>query len=68
MYCCLMFVFHFFAGLSFEVVLDRFFSFRVTKNVVAGRVRQMVVLHSNDGIGIYLGRLSIGRLRRVVVL
>ena len=63
-----MFVFHFFAGLSLAVVLDRFFFISGDKNVVAGRVRQMVVLHSNDGMGICLGRLSIGRLRRVVVL
>ena len=38
------------------------------KKVVAGRVRQMVVLHSNDCTGICLSGLSIGRLRRVVVL
>ena len=36
--------------------------------MVVGRVRQMVVLYSNDFMGICLGGLSIGRLRRVVVL
>ena len=56
--------------------LDKVFSgcFRLaffiwkTKKVVTGRVRQVVVLHSNDCTGICLGRLSIGRLRQVVVL
>ena len=38
------------------------------KKVVAGHVRQVVVLYSNDGMGICLGGLSIGCLRRVVVL
>ena len=37
-----------------------------TKKVVASRIRQVVVLHSNDCIEICLG--SIGRLRRVLVL
>ena len=40
-----------------------FFSFGRQKKVVTGHVRQMVVLYSNDGMGICLGRLSIGRLR-----
>ena len=31
--------------------------------MVAGHVRQVVVLESNDCMGIDLGRLSIGRLR-----
>ena len=44
------------------------FSFGRQKKVVAGRVRQVVVLYSNDCMGICLGGLSIGRLRRVVVL
>ena len=39
-----------------------------TKKEVAGCVRQVVVLHSDDCVEICLGRLSIGRLRRVVVL
>ena len=36
--------------------------------MVAGRIRQVIVLYSNDCMGICLGKLSIGRLRRVVVL
>ena len=36
--------------------------------MVAGRVKQVVVLYSNDCTGIRWGGLSIGRLRRVVVL
>ena len=36
--------------------------------MVTGRVRQVVVLNSNDYMGICLGGLSIGRLRRMVVL
>ena len=36
--------------------------------MVAARVRQVVVLYSNDCMGICLGLLSIARLRRVVVL
>ena len=35
--------------------------------MVAGRVRQVVILYSNDCMEIGLGGLSIGRLRRVVV-
>ena len=31
--------------------------------MVAGRVRQVVVLYSNDCMGICLGGLSIGRLK-----
>ena len=50
------------------VVLDRFFSFGGQKKVVAGRVRQVVVLYSKDCMGIGMGGLNIGRLRRVVVL
>ena len=64
-----MFVSHFFAGTSFlVVVLDRLFFIWETKKVVAGRVKQVVVLYSNDCTGIRWGGLSIGRLRRVVVL
>ena len=47
---------------------QNFFSFGRQKKVVAGRVRQVVVLYSNDCMGICLGGLSIGRYRRVVVL
>ena len=64
-----MFASHFFAGQSFlVVVLDRLFFIWETKKVVAGRVKQVVVLYSNDCTGIRWGGLSIGRLRRVVVL
>ena len=49
-------------------VLDRFFSFGGQKKVVAGRARQVVVLYSNDCMGIGLGELGIGCLRQVVVL
>ena len=45
-----------------------FFFIWETKKVVAGRVRQVVVLYSNDCMGICLGRLSTGRLRLVVIL
>ena len=58
-----MFVWHF--------SLDKVFSgcFRQAfKKVVAGHIRQVVVLHSNDYMGICLDGLSIGRLRQVVVL
>ena len=69
MHCCLMFVSYFFAGSNFiAVVLDRFFFIWETRKLVAGRVRQVVVLYSNNCMGICLGELSIGRLRRVVVL
>ena len=51
------------------VVSDRFFFFIwKTKKVVAGRVRRVVALYSNDYMGICLGRLTIGPLRRMVVL
>ena len=50
------------------VVLDRVFFIWGTKKVVAGRVRQVVVLYSNNCMGVCLGGLSIGRLRRVVAL
>ena len=38
------------------------------KKVIAGCVEKVVILNSNDCIGIGLGGLSIGPLRRVVVL
>ena len=64
-----MFASHFFAGESLlVVVLDRLFFMRETKKVVAGRIKQVVVLDSNDCMAICLGALSIGCLRRVVVL
>ena len=69
MHCCLMYVFHFFIGYSFIVlVLDSFFFIWETKKVVAGHIRQVVILYSTDCKGICLGRLSIGCLRRVVIL
>ena len=69
MHSCLMFVSHFFAGLSLVVVvLGRFFSFGRQKKVVASRARQVVVLHSNNCMRICLGGLKTGRHRRVVVL
>ena len=37
------------------------------KKVVAGHVRQVVILYSNDCMGIFLGGLSVGHLRRVVI-
>ena len=40
------------------VILDRFFFIWGTKNVVTGCVRQVVVLYSNDCMGIGLGGLS----------
>ena len=58
-----IFVSCFFSGLScVVVVLDRFF-FLGTKKVVADGIRQVVVLHSNNCMGICSGRLSTGRLR-----
>ena len=38
------------------------------KKVVTGRIRQVVILHSKDCMGICLGGPSIGRLKQVVVL
>ena len=56
-------------GLSFlVVVLDRLFFIWETKKVVAGRVKQVVVLYSNNCTGIHLSGLSIGHFRRAVVL
>ena len=49
-------------------VLHRSFFIWGTKKVVAGRVRQVVVLYSNGCLGIGLGRLRTGCLRRVVIL
>ena len=56
------------------VVLDKFFFVggegggRGAKKVVAGCVRQVVILYSNNCMRIGLGGLSIGCLRQVVVL
>ena len=69
MSCCLLCVFHFFTGQSFVVLfLGSFFSFGETKKVVGGHVKQVVILYSSDCIGICLDRLSVGRLRLVVIL
>ena len=45
-----------------------FFSFGRLKKLVADPVRQVVVLYSNDCMGICKGGFSIGRPRRVVAL
>ena len=45
------------------VALGSLFFHLVPKKVGAGHVRQVVVLHINDCIGICLGRFSIGCLR-----
>ena len=50
------------------VVLDGVFFHLGAKNVVAGHVRQVVVLCSNNCMRISLGGPSIGCLRQVVVL
>ena len=50
------------------VVLDSFFFIWETRKVVDGRVRQVVVLYSNNIMGIRLVGLTTGRLRWVVVL
>ena len=50
------------------VVLDRFFFIWEIKEVVAGRVKQVIVIYSNDCTGIRLGGLGIGHLNEVVVL
>ena len=44
-----------------------FYSLVRQKKVIAGHVRQVVVLYSHDFIGISLDGLSIGRLRRVII-
>ena len=45
-----------------------FFFIWETKKVVAGRVKQVVVLHSNDCMRICLEGLSTGRLKQVIAL
>ena len=49
------------------VVLDGLFFLWETKKMVAGHVRQVVVLYSNDCTRICLGGLRIGCLTVVVV-
>ena len=50
------------------IVLDGLLFIWETKKVVAGHIRQAVVLYSKDYTRICLSGLSIGHLRRVVVL
>ena len=50
------------------VVLCSFFFIWETKKLVAGPVRQVVVLYSNDCMGICKGGFSIRRPIRVIVL
>ena len=45
------------------VVIDRVFFHSGDKKMVAGCIRLVVVLYSNDRMGIGLGRLSIGCLK-----
>ena len=67
MHSCLMF-FPFLRWLTFcSGCFRQVFFIWGTKEVVADRVRQVVVLCSYDCIEICLGELTIGRLRRVAV-
>ena len=69
MLCYRMSVSHLFTEYSVVVVVtDRFFFHLGDKKVVAGRVRQAAILYGNSCMGICLGELSIGCLRRVVIL
>ena len=45
-----------------------FFLFGRQKKVITGSIRQVVVLHSNNCMGLCLDVLSFGRLGRVVIL
>ena len=45
-----------------------FFLILETKKVVASRARQVSVLYINNCMGICFGGLSVGRLRRAVIL
>ena len=58
-----MLVSHFFADKDFSGCFRQVFFIWETKKVVAGRVRHVDVLHSNNCMGICMGRLRIGRLR-----
>ena len=62
--CCLMFFFFPFLGWVkfYSGCFSQAFFIWETKKVVAGRVRQVVVLYSNDFMGICFGGLSICRL------
>ena len=46
----------------------RLFFIWETKKMVTGCIRQLIVLYSNDCMGIRWGGLSIGHLRRVIIL
>ena len=50
-----------------ELMVKTFFHLG-DKKVVAAHVKQVVVLYSNDCMGIHSGGLSIGHLRQVVLL
>ena len=50
------------------IVLGRFVFHFGAKKVVTNCVKKVVVLYRNDCMGIGLGRLSVGRLRHVVLL
>ena len=64
MHCCLIFLFHFFWRAKFcSGCFRQVFFILETKKVVTGCVRLVVVLCSNDFVGICLGRLSVGHLR-----
>ena len=68
-FCIVPYVFlHSFAGSSFVVVaLDRIFFICKSKKVVADCNRQVVLLYSNNCMGICLGGLSIAHPTEVVV-
>ena len=69
LFCIVPYVFlHSFAGSSFVVVaLDRIFFICKSKKVVADCNRQVVLLYSNNCMGICLGGLSIAHPTEVVV-
>ena len=64
MYSCLMFDPIYSLG---KISGCFFFFIWETKKVVAGRIRQVVILYSNNCMGICLGGLSVGHLTEVVV-
>ena len=68
MHCCLMFSFPFLRWVKFYSDCKTSFFHLGGKKVVDGRVRQVIVLYSNNYMGSCLDGLSIGRLRRVAVL
>ena len=68
MHCCPMLFSPFIRMVKFCSGCFKQVFFHWAKKMVAGRVRQVVILYSNDYMGICLGRLCIDCLRRVVVL